>query len=121
MSQLITLDLNVNEKAIENKITNLLDSTTMMQLHTLLAKECDPYVPFLEGPLSQTLNITPDYVAYTQPYARYQYYGEHFNHTIDYHPKATAFWDKVMMSERGEAFIKQAEEILRRRAKELYG
>lgn len=109
-------------------ITNLLvdlpnDDPTMLEIHNLLAKKCDPYVPFLEGPLSQSglAQVTPDYVQYGNgvvPYAHYQYVGENFNHTLDYHPRATAFWDKVMMQEKGEEFCKEIEDILTRRMNE---
>jgi hypothetical protein len=113
--------INVDEEAISAKIEELIDDTVMLQIHNLFAKMCDPYVPFLEGPLSQTIEVTPQGVKYTQPYAHYQYHGVGFNHTKDYHPLATAFWDKVMMQERGEEFIKQVEAILKARARKLYG
>lgn len=139
MSEFITVDVKVDEVALEHTITELIDDKVMLEIHNLFAKMCDPYVPFLEGPLSQSgaAHVTKDFVAYGDaglairgehagetlpvPYARYQYYGKDFNFTKDYHPKATAFWDKVMMQERGQEFTAQVEEILKRRAKELYG
>lgn len=121
MSEFITVDVKVDEVALEHTITELIDDKVMLEIHNLFAKMCDPYVPFLEGPLSQTIEIQQEGVRYIQPYAHYQYHGEHFNHTKDYHPLATAFWDKVMMQERGQEFTAQVEEILKRRAKELYG
>lgn len=122
----IEIAVELNEKSIEDKIENLLDESTMLQLHNLLAKMCDPYVPFLEGPLSQSglAHVTSKGVTYggdSVPYARYQYYGTEFNHTKDYHPKATALWDQVMLQEKGDEFRQQVTEILARRAKELYG
>lgn len=124
-----------NTEGVKKKVENLIDDNTMLQIHNLFAKMCDEYVPFLEGPLSQSAlaQVNKDYVQYggsgyvTEgrpsgvPYARYQYYGVGFNHTKDYHPKATAFWDKAMMSEKGQSFCEQVKEILVRRAKELYG
>lgn len=117
----IKIGVDINDENIQKKIDMLIDDTVMYEIHNLLLKMCDPYVPFLEGPLSQTAEVTPQSVRYIQPYARYQYYGVNFNHTIDYHPQATALWDKVMMSERGEEFKAGVREILRRRARELYG
>ncbi len=35
----------------------------------------DPYVPMKNGPLSQNLEITKDYVRYKQIYAHYMYMG----------------------------------------------
>ena len=117
----VEIDVSIDTRAIEQKFENLVDDNVMLEIHNTLAKMCDPYVPFLEGPLSQTIQVTPESVRYIQPYARYQYYGTGFNHTTDYHPQATAMWDKVMMDEQGEQFVDQVKEILARRARELYG
>lgn len=119
----MSVTVDINDMKLKTLLDGLIDDTTMLQIHNLFAKMCDPYVPFLEGPLSQSAfaNVKPDGVTYSTPYAHYQYVGQNFNHTLDYHPKATAFWDKVMMSEKGEEFAKQVEDILTRRAKELYG
>lgn len=121
MFQTIKTTIHINDKALESRITNLLDDKTMLEIHNLYAKMMDPYVPFLEGPLSQTTEVTPHYVRYIQPYAHYQYEGVGFNHTKDYHPLATAKWDEAMMAAKGDEFIAQVKAILRRRAKELYG
>lgn len=99
----------------------LLDDNTMTQIQTLFAKTIDPWVPYLEGPLSQTLNITPEYVEYLVPYSRRQYFGDSFNHTTDYHPLASARWDQVAMQTELDSFKNQVLDILRRRARELYG
>ena len=122
MSNIVTVKVHVNEQAIQDKVDSLIeDNATMLEIHNLFAKMMDPYVPFLEGPLSQTIEVTPDYVRYTQPYSHYQYEGDWFNHTIDYHPLASAHWDRAMMAARGEEFIQQVKMILARRAQELYG
>lgn len=126
MGKFINVEVQISESSLVNKIENLLDDTTMLEIHNLLAKMCDPYVPMLEGPLHESAlaQVTPEYVQYGNsnvPYARYQYYGTEFNHTLDYHPRATALWDKVMMSEQGDLFRQQVTEILKRRARELYG
>ena len=121
MSQLVNVTVKLNDAAIENKLKNLCDSETMLEIHNLLAKYCDPYVPFLEGPLSQTIEVTPEYVRYTQPYAHYQYYGTEFNHTLDYHPLASAKWDEAMLRDRRDEFLADVKEILVRRAKDKYG
>lgn len=135
MSDFVKADVSVDVSSITRKFDNLINEETMLAIHNLFAKMCDEYVPFLEGPLSQSAfaQVTPDYVQYGGkgyttsnrpggvPYARYQYYGVGFNHTKDYHPKATAYWDKAMMSEKGEVFCNQVKQILVRRAKQLYG
>lgn len=121
MSNIVDFKSKLNDSSIENKLKNLCDDATMLELHNLLAKYCDPYVPFLEGPLSQTIEVTPQFVRYTQPYAHYQYYGTWFNHTLDYHPLASAKWDEAMLRDRRDEFLAQVKAILVRRAKELYG
>ena len=95
----------------------------LYEIHNALARRCDPYVPFLTGMLanSGTSGVTPEGVHYAGPYARYQYYGVDFNHTIEYHPLATAMWDKAMMAAEGDSFIKEVEDIVKRRARQLYG
>lgn len=140
---IIKAQVMVDPKLIERKVENLLDDKTMLQIHNLFAQMCNEYVPFLEGPLSQTLEITSKYVRYYVPYAHYQYvlhdmnqdlYGikhyntkgelewiEETNRTRVYHPKATSYWDKAMILEKGEVFSKYVENILKARAKELYG
>ena len=49
---LIEVNVDIMDKSIEDKLDSLVDDRTMLQIHDLLAKMCDPYVPFLEGPLS---------------------------------------------------------------------
>ena len=121
MSQFVNVSAKIDDQALQDKLENLCDDTTMLEIHDLLAKMCDPYVPFLEGPLSQTIDVTPEYVRYTQPYAHYQYHGINFNHTLDYHPLASAKWDEAMLRDKRDEFLKQVKEILARRARELYG
>lgn len=111
----------VNEAELEHKIENLIDDTLMLRIHSLFERMMDKYVPYLNGPLSRTAEVTAKGVTYVQPYARYQYVGEDFNHTTEVHPLATAYWDKAMMTNEGEAFTKQVQMLLKQRAKELYG
>ena len=121
MSQTVNVSVELDKSGIESKLLELIDSSTMLEIHNLFAKMCDPYVPFLEGPLSQTTEITPEYVRYTQSYAHYQYYGTEFNHTLDYHPLASAKWDEAMLSDRRDEFLEQVRQILIRKARQLYG
>lgn len=121
MSDIIRVTVQVDENALKTSLESLLTEDTMLEIQNAFAKMCDPYVPFLEGPLSQTIEVDPIGVKYTQPYAHYQYMGIGFNHTLDYHPLATAQWDKAMMREHGDEFTEQVKQILLRRAKELYG
>ncbi len=113
----ININVQIDNVAIERKLEELWTPETALECHNLLAKMCDPYVPFLHGPLSQSgmANVTPDGVTYNTPYARYQYYGTGFNHTLDFHPLASAMWDQAMLRDHRDEFVAQIKEILRRR------
>lgn len=127
-------DVDLNNKGIQTKIENLITDEVMIEIHSLFAKIIDPWVPYLEGPLSKsvTAQIYADYIRYggadqiseLRPegidYAFKQYSFE-FNHTTTYHPWATDHWDKKAMQTQLEKFELGVKEILARRAKELYG
>ena len=119
----LNVKIHMQEKALQEKLEAFRkDPETMLAIHTDFAKVIDPWVPYLHGFLSQkTIQITPECVRYTQPYARYQYYGVGFNHTKDVHPLASAMWDKVAMQTQRAKFIADVTQILKRRAKELNG
>lgn len=104
-------------QALQDKLKELNNPTTMLAIHNTLAKRCDPYVPFLEGPLSQTAVVSSKGVRYIQPYARRQYYGDSFKHTLDYHPLASARWDEAMLRDHGEEFNQEVQDILSWRVK----
>lgn len=117
---MIRTNIEINDAAIQRKLDSLVsDEATMLEIHNEFAKRCDPYVPFLEGLLSQTVEVTAQGVRYVQPYARYQYYGVLFNHTLEHHPQASAKWDEAMMAEHGDEFRAQIHDIIRRRARQL--
>lgn len=82
MSDGIRVDVKIDEKALKMKIDNLIDDKTMLEIHDKFAQMCNPYVPMYEGALSQTTQITPEYVRYTQPYAHYMYVGEIYSPNI---------------------------------------
>lgn len=127
MATLIKVKVDIDISGIEDHFRDLCnDKTTMLEIHNAFAKKCDPYVPMLNGPLHESglANVTSEYVEYGDPnvpYARYQYYGVDFNHTIEKHPLATAKWDEAMMRDRGDEFEKEVKDILVRRYRELYG
>jgi len=122
MATHLTTKVEVNEAALGRKLDELLvDDKLMFQIHSLFERMMNKYVPYLNGPLSRTAEVTSHGVIYNQPYAHYQYVGEDFNHTKEVHPLATAYWDKAMMTNEGEAFTKQVQMLLKQRARELYG
>ncbi len=113
----VKVNVKISDK-LKKKLAEINNPTTMLAIYNTLAKRCDPYVPFLEGPLSQTVQVSEKGVRYTQPYARKQYFGDNFNHTKDYHPLASARWDEAMMRDHGEEFTQEVTEIIKRRMEE---
>lgn len=61
-----------------------------------IVKDCDPFVPFSQGTLSQSWQGASDFeagvIAYDTPYARKVYYGDGLSFSQDAHPQATARW-----------------------------
>lgn len=119
--EVLKITVEVNPNAIEDQIESLLDDTTMMRIHQLLADMCDPYVPYLSGKLHRDVIVNSEGVTYTSGYAAKQYYGTEFNHNLEHHPLASALWDKAMLTDHEEEFLNGVREILVRRANELYG
>lgn len=102
----------------------------------------DPYVPFLNGPLSSQARVSIEQgsgiVHYLSPYAAYQFYGKvmvsdvtgspwarsgESKHVIDKdlehnkfrHPLATSHWDKAMLVARSDDLIESLQNYIRRR------
>ena len=108
----IRVDGRIISKKIQQQLEEVNNPTTMLAIHNTLARYCDPYVPFLNGPLSQTIVVTSEGVRYIQPYARYQYYGYGFDHTLDYHPLASSYWDKAMLRDKRVEFNHEVKDII---------
>ena len=109
----------VDANAIQGKVEALLDTKTMEQIHGAFARIIDPYTPFLTGKLHTDVTVSADGVTYNVPYAANKYYGEVF--CKEFHPLATSHWDKVAMETQMPVLEAQVLEILKARAKELYG
>lgn len=65
-------------------------------------KLMDEYVPMKTGALCETSGVFAEngrgVVIYNQAYAAFCYYGEKQKFSRDRHEKATAYWDKAMLS-----------------------
>jgi hypothetical protein len=61
---------------------------------------CDPYVPFLHGPLKNTAQVQQDGVLYVQPYARKQYYENNRDNG-----QRGKYWDKRMIADHGRELL----------------
>lgn len=119
--KLVMLDRRVINKQLRAELSKVNNPTTMVAIHNTLAKRCDPYVPFLNGPLSQTNVVSAEGVRYIQPYARYQYYGNDFNFTRDFHPLASAQWDKAMLKDHRDEFVAEVKDIIEWRIQKANG
>lgn len=149
----IKIDVNIDADKLTKQFEALKDDNVMYEIHDLLAKMCDPYVPMAEGILAQSVNlgISKDSITYYGPYAHYMYVGEVYGPNIpiiedgiivgwfsppgqkkeptgreiqynkEYHPLASKEWDKAMMRDKGDVFLKAVADILLQRCKELYG
>ena len=77
-----TLNIQIDDKALQDKLNSLVDAKTMLEVHNKFAQFCNEYVPMDEGVLSQTVQITPEFVRYYAPYAHYMYVGEIYGPNI---------------------------------------
>lgn len=119
MSKIVTINVQLDEVAIEKKIDDLIDNPEVRtESNKALAEIVDPWVPYDTGNLSQeSVQVDENAVHYTAEYAAKQYYGDEFNHKREIHPLATAHWDKVAMQTEKDALIAKVKGIISRRAK----
>lgn len=79
-----------------------------------LKRMCDPYVPFLSGPLKNTAQVQQDGVLYVQPYAAKQYHenaGNGQDGTANGGRRGKQ-WDKRMMADRSGEYIEAVAKII---------
>ena len=146
MGQIIKTQVEINPAILEEKLNQVINDDAMLEIHNLYAKMMEPYVPF--GTDVANLEVTPEYVRYSTPFAHYMYEGKVYGPNIPIiedgivvgwfsppgqtkhptgadlqytKPRASAHWDQAMLAERKEEFVKQVEQILERRARELNG
>ena len=65
----------------------------------------DPYVPFLNGKLSENVTETPGSITYNSPYARRQWYENQWKNRKK-HPLAGGHWTERMWPDRGKEIVK---------------
>lgn len=103
--------ITVNSKQAFNR---LFTDDVMYYANSRLRAYCDPYVPFKYGDLSQNVNTTAKYNEYVMPYANRQYNGKDFDFTKDYHPLATAEWDRAMAVSKGQQLADDISDYIKR-------
>ena len=74
-------------------------------------KRMAKYIPYDNGVLRTAKYIGSDYVIYTSPYARYQYYGirQDGTHKVKHYttPGTGTKWDRRMWSAEGDTVMKE--------------
>lgn len=118
----LTYKINCNSKSIQNKIDSLIDDDLMLKVHQRFAEIVDPWTPYRTGATSRSglTQVKPDRVIYGGgkiDYDVYIYYGTHMNFNPQFHPLATAMWDKVAMQTERDTFAADVEELLKDKAK----
>lgn len=112
----VNIKINIDTNAIADRLMLPL-TDTMYDVCNAFVDIVDPYVPYDTGKLSGEVDFAKitngALVTYTAPYARKQYYGEEFHHNTEYHPLATAYWDKVAMQTKRDEFNKEVERIVK--------
>lgn len=127
--------------SLKNKLDSAIDREFREFAHSQLARMIDRSIPYgyynggsvsekskgQGGVLAASRQITPDYLAYVTPYAHYQYTGlvmnmvtkkytgKELKYTTQKHPEATKEWDKALMRNKGDEFIKLLTDELTRR------
>ena len=140
--------VKVDFSFIKKDITNILNNREVkLAINNEFARMCDPYVPMVEGMLSQSVQVQEDGIYYPGPYAHYMYIGQVYgpnipivengeivgwfsppgkqkyptgreiHYTTELHPLASKEWDKAMLRDKGEDFTHTVEAILYRSLK----
>ncbi|EAA0126882.1 minor capsid protein [Listeria monocytogenes] len=77
------------------------------------AADISPYVPFLDGDLSNQYIIMNDKeIMWTSIYARRLYKGINFNFTLTHHPLAGPEWDQRAKVDKLESWIEVAQKAV---------
>lgn len=125
MSISVKFKWDINPASIVRRITG--NEKAQLFLANESRKLMDPYVPYGKNPLSKNVRVYVEdgkgVVEYTEPYARFQYYGvamvgvkshsawakkneskivtgKKLHYSKSGHNMATSYWDKAMMTAR---------------------
>jgi hypothetical protein len=72
----VSIKLKLETENLQERVEDVLNNPdTMLEIHNTLFRYCDPYVPMQTGVLAHTVEVTPEHVLYTSPYAHYMYEG----------------------------------------------
>lgn len=106
----ISFEVNSN-----NAFNRIFSNDVLYYANSRLYAYCDPYVPFRTGMLSQDVTITKDAVTYNRDYAQKVHDNGSLNFTKDFHPLATANWEKSMAAAKGQQLADDITDYIKRR------
>lgn len=108
----LNVKANININAIVNSRIN---KDLKLYAHSRLRDYCNDYVPCDTGSLARNVRVTEEAVHYTQNYAIYPYTGTNFNFNTEEHALATSYWDKAMMTAKGDQFTREISRYIKMR------
>jgi hypothetical protein len=81
-----------------------------------------PYTPWDQGTLAQTVDLEKDSILYKSPYSQYQYYGkvmagnpkEETDKNLNYQgaPMRGAYWDQRCWADRGTEILQSVQKFI---------
>lgn len=107
----LNIVVDIDTKKVANRLIN---DKVKLFANQEASRLLDPFVPFRKGNLSQNKVITSEYIHYKSPYAKRIYNGKGLNFNKDYHPLATAYWDKVGMVSQKDKLVKAIENYMQK-------
>lgn len=96
---MITIKTTIDSKNLRRKFKKKLSDEDKLKAAKYYADLVEPWVPYRTGELNYSVEVSPDGVTWTAPYAATRYYNsDGFGLTsFEEHPLASMQWDKVAM------------------------
>ena len=118
------VNAEMNQGAVFDKINAVTHNVgTMIDISRKVVEVIDPYVPYDTGNLSNSATFVHTLegtsIVYEAPYASKVYHGVDIAFHKDKHPLATAYWDKVAMQNERTRLAREAEAILKEKARQV--
>lgn len=120
------LDDFITPDELIKKIGTVVGGDVQKAVDTAVIRECEPYVPYRTGRLSNSVHIATAIgsgeVVYSTPYARSMYYGVlygsnakimHYNQAM--HKFAGSYWFDRAMAENKKKILKEAQNAAKRK------
>ena len=125
MSNGINITVKLDKASVFNKTQAITHNVgVMIDISSKAVEIIEPYVPYDTGELKDDVDYVyslteGSQIVYNADHASRCYYGDDINFHKDKHPLATAHWDKVAMQTQRDRLVREAEKILKERAKQV--